>query len=223
MNGMACGRIAVLVFASVVSALYEAPQGGCSIPPGYDDPVQRAARVAAVPKPRPKPPPPPPQESEQEVQERLERELYERETMVQLSGLGGDAAEDWDEVERQQQRELAFRELLKQICLVLVVAYALYHCANYVQRLVSIRPIGAESAAKPGVEAKEMAKKEQEPDSPDAAQKPPAADEPLVPANDDVEPDPEIKPPAVDGDDSEGAETEDSPAAAAGGTGEHFE
>jgi hypothetical protein len=101
---MACGRIAVLVFASVVSALYEAPQGGCSIPPGYDDPVQRAARVAAVPKPRPKPPPPPPQESEQEVQERLERELYERETMVQLSGLGGDAAEDWDEVERQQQR-----------------------------------------------------------------------------------------------------------------------
>ena len=218
MNGMACGRIAVLVFASVVSALYEAPQGGCSIPPGYDDPVQRAARVAAVPKPRPKPPPPPPQESEQEVQERLERELYERETMVQLSGLGGDAAEDWDEVERQQQRELAFRELLKQICLVLVVAYALYHCANYVQRLVSIRPIGAESAAKPGVEAKEMAKKEQEPDSPDAAQKPLAADEPLVPANDDVEPDPEIKPPAsaVDGDDSEGAETEDLPAAAAG-------
>lgn len=215
---MACGRIAVLVFASVVSALYEAPQGGCSIPPGYDDPVQRAARVAAVPKPRPKPPPPPPQESEQEVQERLERELYERETMVQLSGLGGDAAEDWDEVERQQQRELAFRELLKQICLVLVVAYAFYHCANYVQRLVSIRPIGAESAAKSGVEAKEMAKKEQEPDSPDAAQKPPAADEPLVPANDDVEPDPEIKPPAsaVDGDDSEGAETEDLPAAAAG-------
>jgi len=215
---MACGRIAVLVFASVVSALYEAPQGGCSIPPGYDDPVQRAARVAAVPKPRPKPPPPPPQESEQEVQERLERELYERETMVQLSGLGGDAAEDWDEVERQQQRELAFRELLKQICLVLVVAYAFYHCANYVQRLVSIRPIGAESAAKSGVEAKEMAKKEQEPDSPDAAQKPPAADEPRVPANDDVEPDPEIKPPAsaVDGDDSEGAETEDLPAAAAG-------
>lgn len=215
---MACGRIAVLVFASVVSALYEAPQGGCSIPPGYDDPVQRAARVAAVPKPRPKPPPPPPQESEQEVQERLERELYERETMAQLSGLGGDAAEDWDEVERQQQRELAFRELLKQICLVLVVAYAFYHCANYVQRLVSIRPIGAESAAKSGVEAKEMAKKEQEPDSPDAAQKPPAADEPLVPANDDVEPDPEIKPPAsaVDGDDSEGAETEDLPAAAAG-------
>jgi hypothetical protein len=63
-----------------------------------------------------------------------------------------------------------------------------------------------------------MAKKEQEPDSPDAAQKPLAADEPLVPANDDVEPDPEIKPPAsaVDGDDSEGAETEDLPAAAAG-------
>lgn len=222
---MACGRIAVLVFASGVSALYEAPQGGCSIPPGYDDPVQRAARVAAVPKPRPKPPPPPPQESEQEVQERLERELYERETMVQLSGLGGEAAEDWDEVERQQQRELAFRELLKQICLVLVVAYALYHCANYVQRLVSIRPIGAESAAMPGVEAKEMAKKVQEPDSPDAAQKTSAADEPLVPANDDVEPDPEMKPPAsaVDGDDSEGAETEDSPAAAAGGTREHDE
>ena len=210
--------LAVLFFASGVSALYEAPPGGCSIPPGYDDPVQRAARVAAVPKPRPKPPPPPPQESEQEVQERLERELYERETMVQLSGLGGDAAEDWDEVERQQQRELAFRELLKQICLVLVVAYALYHCANYVQRLVSIRPIGAESAAKPGVETKEMAKKKQGPDSPDAALKPSAADEPLVPANDDVEPDPEIKPPAsaVDGDDSEGAETEDLPAAAAG-------
>ena len=220
---MACGRLAVLVFASVVSALYEAPQGGCSIPPGYDDPVQRAARVAAVPKPRPKPPPPSPQESEQDMQERLERELYERESMVQLSGLGGDAAEDWDEVERQQQRELAFRELLKMMCLVLVVAYALYHCVNYAQRLVSTRPVGAESAAKPGVEAKEIAKKLLEPDSPDAAPKPPAAEEPLEPADDDVEPEIETPASADDSDDSEGDETEDSPAAAAGGTGEHDE
>ena len=214
--------LAVLFFASGVSALYEAPPGGCSIPPGYDDPVQRAARVAAVPKPRPKPPPPSPQESEQDMQERLERELYERESMVQLSGLGGDAAEDWDEVERQQQRELAFRELLKMMCLVLVVAYALYHCVNYAQRLVSTRPVGAESA-EPGVEAKEIAKKLLEPDSPDAAPKPPAAEEPLEPADDDVEPEIETPASADDSDDSEGDETEDSPAAAAGGTGEHDE
>ena len=212
----------MLFFASGVSALYEAPPGGCSIPPGYDDPVQRAARVAAVPKPRPKPPPPSPQESEQDMQERLERELYERESMVQLSGLGGDAAEDWDEVERQQQRELAFRELLKMMCLVLVVAYALYHCVNYAQRLVSTRPVGAESA-EPGVEAKEIAKKLLEPDSPDAAPKPPAAEEPLEPADDDVEPEIETPASADDSDDSEGDETEDSPAAAAGGTGEHDE
>ena len=137
--------MAFLVLGPVL-ALYEAPPGGCSIPPGYDDPI--SSRLPP-PRPKPKPPPPPqePQLTEVEEQEKLERELYERESMVQLSGLGEDE-EDWDAVERQQQRELAFRELLKKVALVLVIAYAAHSTIRHLQRLgggTGVKPPAADA------------------------------------------------------------------------------
>jgi len=125
-------RPLVIIFA-VATGLYEAPPGGCKIPEGYDDAISQPS----LPRPRPKPSPPPPKPtepvlSEDEVQEKLERELYERESMQQLSGLGEE--EDWDAVEREHQRELAMRELMKKIALVLVVAYALNQAVSYVKR-----------------------------------------------------------------------------------------
>ena len=70
------------------------------------------------------------------MQEQLERELYERESMAQLDGLGADErTSDWEQVEREHNRELERRALLKKLAFVALVFYATYAAVRHVQTL----------------------------------------------------------------------------------------
>mmetsp|Transcript_23574 Transcript_23574/g.60253 ORF Transcript_23574/g.60253 Transcript_23574/m.60253 type:complete len:200 (+) Transcript_23574:34-633(+) len=158
------GRMLLLVamliaFLDPASSLYEEPPGGCAIPAEYD-----GANTVKKPPQRRSPPPttqPESQLSEEEVQTQLERELYERESMAQLAGLGAEGeADDWDQVERDHQRELATRELLKNVALACLITYALYISLQHVRNLaragaasdgeVPPKPDSAQAAAAAG-------------------------------------------------------------------------
>ena len=102
--------LAHLLLLSSASALYEEPPGGCQGPVD-DDPFAAAQPRRRVVRPPPPPPPPPPQPTAED----LERELYERESAAQLSGLGGEAEEDWEAVERAHLRNQRMRLALQGV------------------------------------------------------------------------------------------------------------
>jgi len=118
--------LVLLAFVGSANTLYEEPPGGCAGP--VDDaafPLPRPTRrQKPPPRPPPPPPPPPPQyaDADEEIAA-LEREMYERESMQALQGLGAEE-DDWDEVERQHLRELAVRNWLKQAAAFVMLLFA---------------------------------------------------------------------------------------------------
>eukprot|EP00966_Prymnesium_polylepis_P175588 4063553-Prymnesium_polylepis.1 len=124
---------AYVLWLAAAAALYEEPPGGCRGPPDdfippprktpppaaqrnmYQEPpggCQGPADDHGMPPPRKRTvPPAPTPKTADETAEELERQLYEQESadMMQLP------EEDWDEFERQHNRELFVRLALKVI------------------------------------------------------------------------------------------------------------
>ena len=143
--------------------LYEEPPGGCQAPPDdFEPPIaQPRARSAARTVPAPAKPPPPPLDPEAE-HEQLERELYERESASQLSGLGADE-EDWEAIEKAHVRALRKRQTLSSLVIILGACFAAY---KVVQHVMALRQApNADGAKKQAATAK----------TPDAADAPEAS------------------------------------------------
>ena len=120
--------VLVLLSLAVTLALYEEPVGGCGGPP-LDD-FDRGGFVEAqpqLPRRKPTPPPTPPAETQAEEHERLERELYERESMSAMKGLGGDIDDDdeasWAKIESDKAFEQQVRRWLKQLAFAVLCGY----------------------------------------------------------------------------------------------------
>lgn len=120
------GALVYALALVAVGALYEEPPGGCKAPPealdAFTQPTPKRALRQNVP--APSPPPPPPPENPEEEAERLERELYERESVAAMAGLGA-VEDDWDAIEKEHAQSLFRRRALSLLVTVLGVLYAI--------------------------------------------------------------------------------------------------
>jgi len=123
---------------------YDAPPGGCQIPPDYVFPAyQKPSPLPSPPLP-PKAQPPPAVESSEELDEELERALYERESAEYLSDT-----EDWDAIEEEYNRDMYWREVLRQAAALLTLAFVVWLVKeNIVLRLKMRAAANAEAASK---------------------------------------------------------------------------
>ena len=178
-------RLAVgitLLLAHAAHGLYEEPPGGCSAPPDDEPWPQQRQAARAKPRAAPAVPKPAPEEDRD-----LERELYERESAEQLAGLGGDAGDDWDEVERARLRDERMRQTLQGVAVLLCTLFALYKVVDHVRaQKENATPDTAPATAKPDASPAKAATKS-------AAAAPAAAAPADAPAPADTPPEPEPK------------------------------